>query len=81
VISIASEILTTFGLKDTDFEININNRKVMNYIFKDVFSLSEEDTHKLSKLIDKKNKLEKKFFEEGAVFSQWLNNIIFKLVL
>ncbi len=66
IISIASEILKSLGLKETDFEIRINSRKIMNYIFKDLYALSEEDAYKISKLIDKKNKISKEEFEKGV---------------
>jgi len=57
VINIAYDIMFAYGLKDTDFEIRINNRKVMNYVTKEVFGLNEEVAKKVSKLIDKKDKM------------------------
>ena len=66
VMSIAYDIMRGYGLKDTDFEIRINNRKVVNYILKDVFGLDDTASHTLGKLIDKKDKLEKKAFEQGV---------------
>ncbi len=65
-IQIAYEITKAYGLTDRDFEIRINNRRVMNYLTKDVLALSEEQAHKLSKLIDKKGKIEAEIFEEGV---------------
>jgi histidyl-tRNA synthetase len=64
VISIASEIMRAFGVKDSNFEIRINNRKIINYIFNDLFNLNEEDSYKLSKIIDKKSKISQKEFSE-----------------
>ncbi|HEY4494546.1 MAG TPA: ATP phosphoribosyltransferase regulatory subunit, partial [Candidatus Paceibacterota bacterium] len=66
IINIAYDITRAYGLKDSDFEIRINNRKIMNYITKDVFSLTEEQAHKLSKLIDKKNKIPPDIFASVA---------------
>ena len=57
LISIAYDIMRAYGLKDTDFEIRINNRKLMNYITRDVFGLDEATAQKVSKLIDKKDKM------------------------
>ncbi|MGB8815754.1 MAG: histidine--tRNA ligase [Minisyncoccia bacterium] len=57
VISIASQVLKNFGLKDSNFEIRINSRKIINYILKDLFSLHENTIQKVSKLIDKKDKM------------------------
>ncbi len=57
IISMASQIMRNFGLKDSDFEIKINSRKIVNYILNDLFKLSKEDAYKISKIIDKKNKI------------------------
>ena len=57
VIQMAYEITLEYGLKPTDFEIRINNRKLMNYVTKNVFGFDEGQSKKVSKLIDKKNKL------------------------
>jgi histidyl-tRNA synthetase len=67
VIQIAYNITLGYGLKPTDFEIRINNRKVMNYVTRDVFGLNEDAAHKLSKLIDKKEKISEGTFEEGVI--------------
>ncbi len=63
VIQMAYDITLAYGLKPTDFEIRINNRKLINYLTKDVFVLDDEKSKKLSKLIDKKEKLQKDTFE------------------
>ncbi|MFA6227120.1 MAG: histidine--tRNA ligase [Candidatus Paceibacterota bacterium] len=65
VIAMASDIMKAFGLKDTDFEIRINSRKIVNYILNDVFALSPEVTQRVSKLIDKKEKMDAKEFKAG----------------
>ncbi len=65
-INIAYDITRAYGLKDTDFEIRINNRKVMNYVARDVFGLDEVSAQRISKLIDKKDKLDPKLFKEGV---------------
>lgn len=66
VINIAYDITRAYGLKDTDFEIRLNNRKVMNYVTRDIFGLNEETAQKISKLIDKKDKLKPEAFEMGV---------------
>ena len=58
----ASDITKAYGLKDSDFEIRINNRKVVNYILTDVFDLDPKQSHRLAKLIDKKEKLKPEIF-------------------
>ncbi|MEI6304922.1 MAG: histidine--tRNA ligase [Candidatus Taylorbacteria bacterium] len=65
-INMAYDIMRAYGLKDTDFEIRVNNRKLMNYVTRDVFSLDESTAQKVSKLIDKKDKMKPETFELGA---------------
>jgi len=62
IINMASDITKAYGLKDSDFEIRINNRKVVNYILSDVFDLDPKQSHRLAKLIDKKEKLKPEIF-------------------
>ncbi len=57
VIAMAYEITKGYGLKDTDFEIRIGNRKILKYITEDVFNLDAETSQKLLKLIDQKRKI------------------------
>jgi histidyl-tRNA synthetase len=66
IISIACDIMHGYGLKDTDFEVRINNRKVMNYITRDIFGLDEEKAKMISKLIDRKDKVKQEWFEAAA---------------
>lgn len=63
VINMAYDITSAYGLKDTDFEIRINNRKLMNYVTRDVFGLDEIKAKKIAKLIDKKDKISSDKFE------------------
>lgn len=57
LMAIAHDIMLAFGLKDSDFEIRINNRKIINYVLNDLLSLNEQTAHNLGKLIDKKDKM------------------------
>lgn len=57
VIQIAYTIMKDFGLKDTDFEIRLNSRRIMNYIFSSFLGLDSTQSHALGKLIDKKDKI------------------------
>ncbi|MFA6341110.1 MAG: ATP phosphoribosyltransferase regulatory subunit, partial [Candidatus Paceibacterota bacterium] len=72
MISMASEIMRVFGLKDSDFEIRVNNRKIMNYILKDLFKLRDEDAYKVAKIIDKKNKV------SGGDFKKMVEEVVSK---
>ena len=66
VISLAYSIMKEIGLKDTDFQIRLNSRKIMNYVLNDLMSLDEVTANKISHLIDKKDKLSAKDFEQGV---------------
>ncbi len=66
IISIAHKILINFGAKEEDFIIKINNRKLISELYKK-FDLDEDKSYKLSKVIDKKDKIDKGAFE-SAVF-------------
>lgn len=72
IINLAYDIMHGYGLKDTDFEIRLSTRKIMNYITRDVFGLDEGMAHKVSKLIDKKDKIKPEAFDIGVkeVFDQ-----------
>ncbi len=65
-VNIAYDITRAYGLKDTDFEVRINNRKVMNYVTRDVFGLDDVAVQKISRLIDKKDKVKPEWFETAA---------------
>jgi histidyl-tRNA synthetase len=65
-IAIAVDITRAYGLKDSDFEVRLNNRKLMNYVTRDVFGLDETAAHAISKLIDKKDKISADVFAKNA---------------
>ncbi len=64
VLTLAYQIMKTFGAKDSDFVIKVNSRKIMNTLY-ERFGLDEDKSHKASKLIDKKDKISVASFEEG----------------
>lgn len=70
IIQMAHEITRAYGLSDQDFEIRINNRKIVNYITKDVFGLDGDQAQKIAKLIDKKRRI------PGDVFVVTAENIL-----
>ena len=65
IITIAYQIMKNFGAKDGDFVIKVNNRKIIDELYKK-FKLDEEKSYKVSKIIDKKNKISPETFE-GAL--------------
>ncbi len=62
-INMAYDITRAYGLKDTDFEIRLNSRRIVDYVMRDVLALNEQTAHALAKLIDKKDKMKPKDFE------------------
>lgn len=66
ILSLAYNIMKEFGLKDTDFQIRLNSRKIMNFILNDLMSLDEEVSYKICKLIDKKNKISAEDFDASV---------------
>jgi histidyl-tRNA synthetase len=70
IISLARDIMSAFGLKENQYEIRVNNRKIINYILQTLMGLSLSDSGKVSKIIDKKEKV------EPAVFEKMLNDCL-----
>ncbi len=65
IISLAYEILRNFGMKDMDFEIRLNSRRVMNYIIGTLLGLQGDVARKTAQLIDRRAKMEKEVFEKS----------------
>ena len=57
IIQLAAGILKSFGANDSHFEILINSRKFVDYVFAGPINLAPDMTKKLYKLVDKKNKM------------------------
>ncbi len=66
LISLGAQIMKNLGAGEGDFIVSINSRRLLNSYFKDILKLKEEDIHRLSKLVDKKNKIPKEVFIEQA---------------
>lgn len=67
VIQMAYDITRAYGLEDNQFDIRINNRKIVNYVTREVYGLTEEQAHKIAKLIDKKDKMKLEAFESAVL--------------
>ena len=67
IISIASQIMRSFGASDTSYEIRINSRKFLNYLLHDFLQLTEEQSHKVSKLLDRMHKMSGEEFQVQAM--------------
>ncbi len=64
IIQIAYKVMRNFGASDDDFLIRLNSRKIMNSLYQ-LFDLDSEASQKISKLIDKKNKVPAETFSAG----------------
>jgi len=56
IIDIAYKIMTRFGLKESDFVIRINDRKILEKSLEDL-GLDEEKKKEFTRLLDKKDKI------------------------
>lgn len=63
VIAAAFEIMRSFGAGPNDFEIKISSRKVLDYVFQEIFGLNPEKSLAATKLLDKKNKIPAETFD------------------
>lgn len=66
ILVLAHRLMKNLGAQDTDFEIRINDRRIMNALY-EKFSLTPEDAQKVSKTIDKKNKTTIEIFKTGLM--------------
>ena len=66
VISMAAKVMENFGFKESDYEIRINSRRIINYILKDLYKLSDDKAKKMARLIDKKAKMSPDEFKKGV---------------
>jgi histidyl-tRNA synthetase len=61
IVKIAYSIMREFGAQDSDFMIKVNSRKIINDLYKK-FDLNPDQSYKVSKIIDKKEKISKDVF-------------------
>lgn len=66
LITVAYQIMKNFGASDSDFEIKVSSRKLLNAVFNNWYELSEDKSKALQKLIDKKNKMPVDIFDGEA---------------
>ncbi len=65
LILLGNDLLSSFGAKNQMYEIRINNREFINHLFENYFGLNATQSHTLSKLIDKKDKIDSAVFDAG----------------
>jgi len=72
VIQIANDLMLSFGLTQNDFVIKINDRDIINRTFAEL-NLNEEQSKKLLRLIDKKDKINNFGEEAEKIIGQQFN--------
>ncbi len=66
IISVAYGIMRAFGARDEQFSIKLNSRKLINFLMREHYGLNAEQSHVLSKLIDRKSKIPHEEFSSQA---------------
>ena len=66
IIKVAHGIMKAFGASDEDFEIRINDRRLLNFLLHEHLGLDESRAYKLSKLVDKMHKMKAEEFLKAA---------------
>lgn len=66
MIKVAYSIMKAFGASDEDFEIRINDRRLLNFLLHEHLQLNTEEAYKLSKLIDRMHKMKAEEFLESV---------------
>jgi histidyl-tRNA synthetase len=61
-ITLAYKIMRAFGASDSDFQIKISSRKLMNAVFGQWYELDEQQSKALQRLMDKKSKMPEDLF-------------------
>jgi len=64
ILSVAVALLNNFGADEKMFKIKVNNRRFFNDVLKSQLQLNTDDILKVSKAIDRKNKVPKEVYEE-----------------
>jgi len=59
LISIVGAIFKEFGATNEMYQIRVNHRQLMSYLFKDYLGLNAETEHRISKLIDLMHKIDR----------------------
>jgi histidyl-tRNA synthetase len=57
ILQVASGLLKSFGATEEHFEILLNDRRVVDAVFKQLLRLTDEQSHKLYKVIDRAKKV------------------------
>ena len=64
IIESAIGVLRAFGADETMFKVHINNRRFFNDVIASICGTSAEESKKVSKIVDKKNKIPREVYEK-----------------
>ena len=64
VISTAISLLTVFDADETMFKVHINNRRFFNDVIAAICNTDAESSKKVSKIVDKRNKISREAYEK-----------------
>lgn len=83
IIDLTCSLLKTFGANSSMFSIQVNDRQVVDSIFKNILKLNAEDSLKLYKVIDKSKKVTEEALDKmiAAIISDELTITNFKKYL
>lgn len=83
ILQLACHLLKSFGATYEHFELKINDRDVVDYIFKDAMKLDNDSAYKLYKLVDRAKKVKPEVFENdlNELVSSEQNKATFKKYL
>lgn len=64
VLSVVSQLLESFGANKDMFSIQLNDRKVVDFIFNQIIAVESDKSYKLYKIIDKSKKVDVQALEK-----------------
>jgi len=64
ILQMVVELLENFGATSEHFEVLINDRLIVDTVFKKIINASEEDTYRLYKIVDKAKKVKPEAIEK-----------------
>lgn len=67
VISVAVMLLREFGADETMFKVHINNRRYFNDVIAAICGTDEEGSRRVSKVVDRKNKVTREAYEKDLI--------------
>lgn len=80
ILQVATGLLKSFGATHEHFEVLLNDRRVVDAVFKQLLRLSDDQSHKLYKVIDKSKKVTAEALDKmiGEIITQEIVKAHFK---